>query len=144
MFLLVDYSPSMHFATRTAYKSVIAAYTAALIAWSASLNSDSIGSMIVGPSHLPVTEFKKRKRGVLPLLHNLTTHYNQFDNNMLQALLHCHYRLKMHSDIYILSDFAAFHESKNQLIALAKHHRLHFCNLAGASLLIFRSVLCLH
>lgn len=53
--LLVDQGPNMHFATRVAFKSVIAAYAAGLVAWAAADHGDRVGAVIFeGTGHKEV------------------------------------------------------------------------------------------
>jgi uncharacterized protein (DUF58 family) len=71
--LLVDLGASMFFGTRTAYKSVLAAETAALIAWAAMHAGDRVGALVAGRrAHM---EFKPvaGRRGVLRVLRALAT-----------------------------------------------------------------------
>ena len=49
--LAVDYGPSMFFGTRIAFKSVVAAHAAALVAWAALRHGDHVGAVIAAPGH---------------------------------------------------------------------------------------------
>lgn len=69
--LLVDLGASMFFGTRTAYKSVVAAETAALIAWAAMHGGDRVGALVSGRSaHVEIKPVAGR-RGVLRVLRAL-------------------------------------------------------------------------
>lgn len=69
--LLVDLGASMFFGTRTAYKSVVAAEAAALIAWAAMAGGDRVGALVAGRSgHMELKPVAGR-RGVLRVLHAL-------------------------------------------------------------------------
>lgn len=71
VYLAVDLGADMRFASQGAFKSVIAAHAAALLAWGASAHGDRVGGWVQagGPGrHLPVAA---RRRGVLPLLEAL-------------------------------------------------------------------------
>jgi len=71
--LLVDLGASMFFGTRTAYKSVLAAEIAALIAWAAMHGGDRIGALVAGRSaHMEIKPVAGR-RGVLRVLRALAT-----------------------------------------------------------------------
>ncbi len=72
--VLVDFSPTMFFGTRLAFKSVIAARLAALIAWTVVKQGDRLGGLLF--SHEEHSEFNPRGResGVLPFLAALS-HY---------------------------------------------------------------------
>ncbi|MCB1875338.1 MAG: DUF58 domain-containing protein [Chromatiales bacterium] len=72
VWLLVDVGPSMRFGTRVAFKSVIAARAAALLAWAAADKGDRVGGLVFDETRhferRPVT----RTRGLLPLLQALS------------------------------------------------------------------------
>ena len=71
--ILVDLGASMFFGTRTAYKSVLAAEIAALIAWAAMHGGDRIGALVAGRSaHMEIKPVAGR-RGVLRVLRALAT-----------------------------------------------------------------------
>jgi len=48
VYCIVDQRPSMHFGTRSAFKSVVAAHVAALAGWAAAEGGDRYGALIVG------------------------------------------------------------------------------------------------
>ena len=69
--LLVDLGASMFFGTRKAFKSVLAAETAALIAWAAMHGGDRVGALVAGRSaHMELKPVAGR-RGVLRVLRAL-------------------------------------------------------------------------
>ncbi|MGF1547175.1 MAG: DUF58 domain-containing protein [Thiotrichales bacterium] len=65
--VVVDLGPGMFFATRGAFKSVVAARAAALIGWAAVAHGDRIGALVLDDGH---QELKPRggRRGVLTLI----------------------------------------------------------------------------
>ena len=69
--LLVDLGASMFFGTRTAYKSVVAAETAALIAWAAMQHGDRVGALVAGRSAHTEVKPVSGRRGVLRVLRAL-------------------------------------------------------------------------
>lgn len=70
--LFADLGPSMQFGTRTVFKSVLAARTAALLAWAAVDVGDRVGGVIWdGVSHRDIRP-RGREAGALALLHALT------------------------------------------------------------------------
>lgn len=71
--LLVDFGASMFFGTRTAYKSVLAAETAALIAWAAMSAGDRVGALVSGRSAHMELKPESGRRGVLRVLSALAT-----------------------------------------------------------------------
>jgi len=68
--LLVDLGTSMRFGTRVAFKSVIAARAAALLAWQAVENGDRVGGIICGNGHREVRP-QGRHQGALAMLRQL-------------------------------------------------------------------------
>jgi len=73
--LWVDYRAPMHFATRGLFKSVLAARTAALLAWGAIHHSDRLGGLIFSESgHLEVRP-QQGKHAVLNFIRQLVSHF---------------------------------------------------------------------
>jgi uncharacterized protein (DUF58 family) len=72
--LLTDFSPSMYFGTKKAFKSVIAARLSALLAWTAIKQGDKVGALFF--SAATHNEFIPRARdaGVLPLMASLSNY----------------------------------------------------------------------
>lgn len=76
VFILVDFNPSMYFGTRVAFKSVVAARLAAIIAWTAAKQGDRVGGFVFSETtHHEITP-RTRRAGVLPLLAALS-HYTK-------------------------------------------------------------------
>ncbi len=71
LYLLVDLRPAMRFASRTAFKSVVAARVAALMAWAAADSGDRVGGLIVDARRLLEVRPASGRRGVLRLLRAL-------------------------------------------------------------------------
>jgi len=72
VWLLVDLGPAMRFGTRVAFKSVIAARAAALLAWAASDRGDRVGGLVFDESRHFERRPAARTRGLLPLLKALS------------------------------------------------------------------------
>jgi len=70
-FFLVDYNPSMFFGSKVAFKSVIAAKTAAILAWAAAREGNRVGGLVFSGNLLRTTPLKASSHGVLPLLKSL-------------------------------------------------------------------------
>ena len=68
--LLVDFNPGMFFGSTKTLKSVLAAKTAALIAWSVASRGDRIGALIINSTHHELSP-KTGKRGALQLIREL-------------------------------------------------------------------------
>jgi uncharacterized protein (DUF58 family) len=71
VWLLVDLGPGMRFGTRTAFKSVVAARAAALLAWAAAQKGDRVGGLIYDETRHFERHPAPRTRGLLPLLNAL-------------------------------------------------------------------------
>lgn len=66
--LLVDLGASMRFGSRVAFKSVLAARVAALLAWRAVAAGDRVGALVCQGDAMRVIQPQSRASGVLPLL----------------------------------------------------------------------------
>ena len=71
VWLLVDMGPRMRFGTRIAFKSVIAARAAALLAWAAADKGDRVGGLVFDERGQFERRPAARTRGLLPLLNAL-------------------------------------------------------------------------
>lgn len=72
--LCVDFRAPMFFATRGAFKSVIAAKLAGILSWSASHNGDRLGGLIFSESEHLEMRPQRGKLAVLHFLQRLTDH----------------------------------------------------------------------
>jgi len=136
----VDLGVSMFFGTRTAYKSVLAAETAALIAWAAMHGGDRVGALVAGRSHHLELEPVSGRRGVLRVLRALAALSRQESDEEEQQIKLCDSLLRARhvarpgsllvviSDFYDLDEEAAGHLSRmrqhNDMLACWIHDRL--------------------
>lgn len=127
--LFTDFSPSMYFGTKLAFKSVIAARLSALIAWSAVKQDDKVGGLLCALNqHLELVP-KARNAGVLPLLNALqaySTFRDTFKENNKASFLTGLQRLarvaKHGSLVVLISDFYQLNdEAINELQRIARH-----------------------
>jgi uncharacterized protein (DUF58 family) len=131
VFILVDFNSSMYFGTRVAFKSVVAARLAAIIAWTAAKQGDRVGGFVFSETSHHEISPRTRRAGVLPLLAALS-HYTQKklpkttsiaqNRSSTHALLRLRHVAKPGSIIVLISDF--YHldtESEHQLSRLAQH-----------------------
>jgi uncharacterized protein (DUF58 family) len=72
VWLLVDRGTSMRFGTRVAFKSVIVARAAALLAWAAADQGDRVGGLVFDETRSYQRQPAVGNRGVLPLLKALS------------------------------------------------------------------------
>ena len=124
--LLVDFNPSMIFGTRIAFKSVVAARLASLLAWTVIKQGDRIGGFFFSANEH--SEFMPRGRdsGVLPLLSSLS-HYTEQANKkrdskprvLSDALIRLRRVIRPGSILVLISDFYAMDlESEKHLSRL--------------------------
>ena len=132
---LVNFSPSLYFGTKEAFKSVIAARLAATIAWTAALNNDRIGGIIFTAAEKFDLRPKAGRKGVLALINALaqaTTH-NTADprESFLEPILHHAIRtVRPGSRIFLISDFYNFDSHLEQnLSRLRRHNDLILCQI---------------
>jgi len=110
VWLLVDQGPDMRFGTRVAFKSVLAARAAALLAWSAADRGDRVGGLVFDETRHLELRPAARSRGVLPLLRALATAPDPERRQGLTGFEQAAQRLVrlVHpgSLVFLLSDFA--------------------------------------
>ena len=139
--ILTDFNPSMYFGTRVAFKSVVAARLAALIAWTAAKQGDRVGGILC--SALAHHEFTPRSRqaGVLPLLASLSRYTQETQSqservpdarSLSHALLRLRRVAKPGSILVLISDFYTMDaESEQHLSRLCQHNDVlayHICD----------------
>ncbi len=134
VFILVDQGASMQFATRVAFKSVIAAQCAALVAWAAAEHNDRIGALIFAEQQHYESRPRGKKFGVLPILKNLaeasqqTVTPQKYSDPLANALGRLRRVVRPGSLIFIFSDFHFVSEtSRNHLSQLSQHQDI-ICN----------------
>lgn len=133
MVLLVDFNPSMFFGTRHAFKSVVAARLAALLAWTALKQGDRVGGLLYsGATHNEFTA-QRSHQGVMPFLAALSDYSKSFDPNQPSkstplgpALLRLRRVTRPGSTIILISDFYHTDEMEKHLSRLADHNDILF------------------
>ncbi|MEL0081807.1 MAG: DUF58 domain-containing protein, partial [Gammaproteobacteria bacterium] len=137
----LDYRPSMHFATVGAFKSVIAARSMALLAWTALHNGDRVGGMIFNDNEHHEYRPLRGRKSMLAMLQAAGKQQDwrpleqpaaapQSDQDTLEAALHRLQRLaRPGSLLFLVSDFRglSFHNdnpAKKLLSRLADHNEL--------------------
>jgi uncharacterized protein (DUF58 family) len=71
--LVIDTGPSMRFGTRVAFKSVLAARAAMLLAWAAAEAGDRVGGIVCDAGGSRVVAPQRSQHGVFALIRHLTT-----------------------------------------------------------------------
>jgi uncharacterized protein (DUF58 family) len=132
--LLVDLGASMFFGTRTAYKSVVAAETAALMAWAAMHGGDRVGALVAGRSaHMELKPVAGR-RGVLRVLRALATLSRQHSDDeeqqikLADSLLRARHVARPGSLLVVISDFYSLdEEAAGHLTRMRQHNDMLAC-----------------
>jgi uncharacterized protein (DUF58 family) len=137
--ILADFNPSMIFGTRIAFKSVIAARLAAILAWTVIKQGDRVGGVFFsGTEH---SEFTPRGRdvGVLPMLASLSHYTDQTEAQreaqprlLSDALLRLRRVVKPGSIIVLISDFYSMDADSEKHLNRLRHHNdvlaYHICD----------------
>ena len=122
VWLGVDLAPPMHFGTRCAFKSVLAARAAALLAWSAHDRGDRVGAVIrssAGIGDHPVNRTDLRFLGVLASLAEATrAHGGEASEGFDESLERVAFRAQAGCQTYLLSDFTELGERGRESLAL--------------------------
>lgn len=137
--ILIDFNPSMYFGSHIAFKSVVAARLATIIAWTAAKQGDRVGGFLFSAKEHHEFMPRARQAGVLPILASIckyTEQYNQHSYNnsreLGHALLRVRHVAKPGSIIVLISDFYNFDsDTEGHLINLAKHNDIlayHICD----------------
>ncbi len=123
VWLLVDQGPSMRFGTRVAFKSVLAARAAALLAWSAADRGDRVGGLVFDETRHHELRPAARTRGVLPLLRCLagtdSTRRQRGLAGTEEAAGQLVRLVRPGSLVFLLSDFRGLHADTPWLAKLA-------------------------
>lgn len=124
VFISVDDRPSMRFATRGVFKSVLAAKLAALLAWSAQHRGDRVGGQLF--SERGCREFKPQhgKAAVLLFLQALSFPEQRVESHVPfdQVLARLVKHARPGSAVYLISDFRGFDShAETHLAKLSRH-----------------------
>ncbi len=130
--LWVDFRPSMFFATRVCFKSVLAAKLAALLSWKATQQGDRLGALLFSASRHLELRPGRGKKAVLRLIKQLSEFSHamkvnagdsrQDDRHALNRLLQV---TRPGSLIYLISDFRHMTEQlESTLSHLSAHNEV--------------------
>ncbi len=133
VFLWLDLNPSMFFATRGAFKSVIAARVAALLAWSTVSANDRLGACIFAGDQFTHVRPARGKSAALELIgrtckHPAWTHQDVAQKKSLTPALAQLRRLtRPGSLVFLISDFRddagdLDEQARAHLVNLARHN----------------------
>ena len=134
--ILVDQSISMFFGSKIAFKSVTAAETAALIAWTTLDRGDRVGGIIFSESQHREVRPRRSKHSVLRLLNEIhafnhllsrqagkTKPVPEEANYLAEALRNVRRVVKHGSAIFLITDFRCFNElARIHIRQLSRHN----------------------
>lgn len=132
IYLVVDQRSNMFFGSQVTFKSVVAANSAAWLAWAAMANHDRVGGLIFSDDEH--TEFRPKggKQGVLQLIQGLnrfnhaltpeTVRSKQTISGLENALATLNRLIKPGSLVFILSDFYGYNDAAQRNLKKISYH----------------------
>lgn len=136
IFLWVDLHPAMFFATKGAFKSVVASHGAALIAWNAAQQGNRVGGIITSPGHHTEVRPLQGKRGVLHFFQQLVQHSAWQQPTQASSItpddtfLRLRRVVKSGSLIFLFSDMRNItSDDELQLSQMARHNDIVLCHI---------------
>jgi len=136
--IAIDQSSSMFFGSHVAFKSVIAAQTAAILCWLAIDNGDRIGGLVYNDHSHTLIRPRRSRRSALHLL-NLVQQFNTalLNQSRLEstreaelgnALFRIRRITKPGSNLYVISDFRNIDDAALQyLYQISRHNNVICC-----------------
>lgn len=132
VYLVVDQRESLFFGSQNAFKSVVAARTAALLAWAARAHGDRVGGFLFNDHEVQELRPKEGKKGIQNFF-RLLVQFNQaldgqrqrleFTRHALtQTLRHLNQVVRPGSLIFLISDFRHFDTEALQHLTLCARH----------------------
>ena len=127
---VVDLGDHMRFGTRKAFKSVVAAEAASLLAWAAAENGDRVGGLVLAGGRAAEARIRGGQRGALGLIRALGAAENEYgapaDGGTLEsALARAHRVARPGTLIIAISDFSELRDSADRyLVRLREHNDL--------------------
>ena len=132
IYLVIDQRQSMFFGTQDAFKSVVAARTAAYLAWAAKDHGDRIGGFLFNDTDVHEVRPKEGKRGIQQLFRMLIQFNQTLSANnpkangsrssITTAIEGLHHVVKPGSLVFIISDFQGFDDITLQHLSLIAKH----------------------
>ena len=121
VWLGVDLSPGMHFGTRRAFKSVVAARVAALLAWSAHDRGDRVGAVIRSAARVGEHPPSRTDSLLFALLAGLAeataAHRGEMSESLDESCERLAARAQPGCQVYLLSDFSDLRERGRESLA---------------------------
>ena len=143
--IAVDQTHNMYFGSRVAFKSVIAAQTAAVFCWLAIDNGDRVGGLVFSDREERLVRPKRSRRSALHLL-NQVYEFNRSlggvtggelsedsDSRLSDALGQIRKIMRPGSTLYVISDFVTLDERAVQYLnQLSQHNNVVCCLIYDA------------
>ena len=121
VWIFLDAGPGMHFGTRCAFKSVRAAWSAAVVAWSAREQGDRVGAVVRGTEATHELPPKRREADFFGLLECIAVatqeHGQAVSESLDDALGRLAARVRPGDRVYVLSDFEELGAAGRQHLA---------------------------
>ena len=139
--ILTDQSQAMFFGSETSFKSVIAAQTAALIAWISLQRGDRVGGIVFSDDRHREVRPRRNKRAVLRLLNELNDFNHRLNRDhrvtqrpyLLESLLEIRRVAKHGCTIFVISDFNQLDQDVlRHLRHLSRHNDLVAIHISDA------------
>lgn len=141
--IAVDLRSTMFFATRVAYKSVVAARLSAMIAWAAASNRDRVGGLVFSDNGLKEIKPAAGTKGVTKLLNEIANLHQLSresvshshadgvaDSRLDDAFQHLRRSAHTGSSVCLLTDFTGFDSTLGgALTQLLKHNHVAACRV---------------
>ena len=128
VFFVVDLGAHMRFGTRRAFKSVVAAEAASLLAWAAVANGDRVGGLVFAGGHTAESRIEGGRRGALAFFRTLAGFQDEAGGRnatggLENALSRARRVARSGTLIIVISDFSGLRDpTARQLAKLREHH----------------------
>ena len=130
--VVVDLRANMHFATRGAYKSVVASRAAALLSWAAHHRGDRLGGLIFGDTTHRELKPRLGRRAALRFVHQIVEHPDWQPGNapggdatLANAMAALRRVTRPGSLVVVVSDFQGFtRAAQSYLSGVARHNEV--------------------
>lgn len=140
LILLVDYSPTMFFGTRGAFKSHTATRLAALFTWHAQATGDRVGGVLAKAEHLRCFQTQARAQDLMPWFAALANFSmpdaffaQEQSPSLIEALKKARALLKQGSVFVLISDGYALDEQSQILLGnIAAEHSVYCYQIGDA------------
>ncbi len=135
-FVVVDLRSGMHFATREAYKSVVAARLSAILAWSAVMSHDRVGGLVFSGSRHVEIKPESGRRGLMRLFRAIiaawdTTAAAGKEDVFTDAVTRLSRLAHTGSTIWFCSDFSGFDDRvKTAFSGVMRHNEVNAIHIA--------------